>query len=85
MNKGGSCRELGAGSRVFRGSPAPLGVCPWSVCLCEGPWKGPISGDGKSSELLMVFVVISSANDWNQSHCNNVCNESSSNELLDPL
>lgn len=55
------------------------------MCVCEGSWKGPISGDGKSSELLMVFVVVSSANDDDHMHCNNVCNESSRNELIDQL
>lgn len=36
----------------------------------------------KSSELLMVFVVVSSTNDNNHVHCNNECNENFCNELM---
>ena len=53
--------------------------------MCEGCWEGPISGDGKSSELLMVFVVVSSANDDKHVHCDNECNENFHNELIDQL
>ena len=67
----------------FEAPQHPSESLPGSVWMREGAWKGPISGDGKSYALLMVFVVVSSANDCNHEHCNNVCNDSSSNELID--
>ena len=37
----------------------PLEFLPSSVCMCEGCWEGPISGDGKSSELFITSFSIS--------------------------
>lgn len=94
VDKGGNCRGWGRQLRIWRLHSLIRGCFPsthrgpsLAVCVCyqgHTHWRRPLRGDGKSYELLMVFVVVSATNDHNHVHCNNVCNESSSNELIDP-
>lgn len=65
-------------------APGTVRAPPW-LHVCEGHRRGPVRGDGKGRELLMVFEVVSPTNDCNHGCCNNMCNESSSSELIDQL
>ena len=83
--RGAAAGSWGQTAEDLEAFQQPLEFLPSSVCMCEGCWEGPISGDGKSCELLMVFVAVSSANDDNHVHCNNECNENFGKELIDQL